>query len=55
MFRPATLLTDTAAQVCAAFFDRPAYPAPHCTFQPPFALIDMATLKFTTSVCDLAP
>ncbi|MEI6494106.1 MAG: hypothetical protein WCO94_16295, partial [Verrucomicrobiota bacterium] len=32
----AILLTDTAAQLCAAFFDRPAYPAPRCTFRPAF-------------------
>jgi predicted DNA-binding protein (UPF0251 family) len=34
----AILLTDTAAQLCAAFFDRPGYPAPRCTFRPAFTL-----------------
>ena len=34
----AILLTDTAAQLCAAFFDRPAYPAPRCTFRPAFTV-----------------
>jgi hypothetical protein len=32
----AILLTDTAAQLCAAFFDRPGYPAARCTFRPAF-------------------
>jgi len=32
----AIVLTDTAAQLCAAFFDRPGYPAPRCTFRPAF-------------------
>jgi len=32
----AILLIDTAAQLCAAFFDRPGYPAPRCTFRPAF-------------------
>jgi porphobilinogen synthase len=34
----AILLADTAAQLCAAFFDRPGYPAPRCTFRPAFTL-----------------
>ena len=32
----AILLTDIAAQLCAAFFDRPGYPAARCTFRPAF-------------------
>jgi hypothetical protein len=36
----AILLTDTAAQLSAAFFDRPAYPAPRCTFRPAFTKAD---------------
>jgi hypothetical protein len=36
----AILLTDTAAQLCAAFFDRPGYPAPRCTFRPAFTGTD---------------
>jgi hypothetical protein len=32
----AILLTDTAAQLCAVFFERPGYPAPRCTFRPAF-------------------
>jgi hypothetical protein len=32
----AILQADTAAQLCAAFFDRPGYPAPRCTFRPAF-------------------
>ena len=35
----AILLTDTAAQLCAALFDRPAYPAPRCTFRPAFTSV----------------
>jgi hypothetical protein len=34
----AILLTDTAAQLCAAFFDRPGYPAARCTFRPAFTI-----------------
>jgi hypothetical protein len=32
----AILQTDTAAQLCAAFFDRPGYPAARCSFRPAF-------------------
>ena len=32
----AILLPDTAAKLCAAFFDRPGYPAARCTFRPAF-------------------
>ena len=32
----AILLTDNAAELCAAFFDRPGYPAARCTFRPAF-------------------
>jgi hypothetical protein len=35
----AILLTDTAAQLCAACFDRPGYPAPRCTFRPAFTVL----------------
>ena len=34
----AILLTDTAAQLCGAFFDRPSYPAARCTFRPAFTI-----------------
>jgi hypothetical protein len=34
----AILRTGTTAQLCAAFFDRPGYPAARCTFQPAFTI-----------------
>jgi len=32
----AIVLTDNTAQLCAALFDRPGYPAARCSFQPAF-------------------
>ena len=46
----AILLTDTAAQLCAAFFDRPGYPAPRCTFRPAFT----AAGRIVRYTCNLA-
>jgi hypothetical protein len=43
----AIVLTDTAAQLCAAFFDRPGYPAPRCTFRPAFTAMMLCWCDIT--------
>lgn len=46
------LLTDTAAQLGAAFFDRPGYPAARCTFRPAFTLSPgLQNLRYRLRTC----